>query len=153
MPAGIPGFTPVKTDVATGFRPLIEGLDWLKDKGYRAVFFLRQPGEEDTADRTQFESTRGLKYLTLVVSPKNLTAEVVNEFNRIVGDSASRPLFVYASNETLLSGMWYLHFRTVDGLSDEEAQRKAAPLGLKPNSDKQREMWLAIQKYLSENRP
>lgn len=123
MPVGIPGFTPVKDGVSSGYRPLLEGLDWLKDNKYRAVLFLRQPGEEDSSDRSNYEK-RGLKYLTLEVSPKNLTAEVVAKFNRLVGDPENRPLFVYDASKGMLTGpLWYLHFRTAENLSDEVAQQ------------------------------
>ena len=61
--------------VASGLRPLLDGgLDWLQANGYRTVLHLRQPGEDDTADRKQVEK-RGMKYLSMEVSPETLTPE------------------------------------------------------------------------------
>src|SRR5262249_23536381 len=68
LPVGIPGLAEVKPRVATGLRPsAIDGLDWLQAKGYRTVVHLRRPGEDDTADRRQFEK-RGLQFVSLEVS-------------------------------------------------------------------------------------
>jgi hypothetical protein len=76
---------------------------------------------------------------------------VADEFNRLVGDRAAQPLFVYDREGMLAGGLWYLHFRIIDGLSDEPARVKAASLGLKEDANgAHRGMWLAIQKLLSE---
>jgi hypothetical protein len=91
-----------------------------------------------------------MKYLNLEVSPTTLSGSVVDEFNRIVNDGANRPLFVYDKDGSLVGGLWYLHFRTVDKLGDEEARKQASRLGLKePGNDEERALWLAIQKYIS----
>jgi protein tyrosine phosphatase (PTP) superfamily phosphohydrolase (DUF442 family) len=150
LPAGIANFAEVLPGVASGLRPMLDGLDWLKVNGYKAALQVREPGENGDADRHLLQQ-RGLKYLTLEVSPKALTPAVVDEFNRIVADPAERPLFVYDRDGTLAGALWYLHFRTADKLSDEEARKKAAALGLKEDGEgPQRDMWLAIQKYLAE---
>jgi hypothetical protein len=125
-------------------------VEWLQQNGYRTVLHLRQPGEDDAAERKLFE-LRGLKYLSLEVSPQTLSSKVVDEFNRIVGDRSLRPLFIYDKNGIFTGGLWYLHFRQVDHLNDEEARLRAARLGLREAAEGlPREMWLAIQKFLSE---
>jgi protein tyrosine phosphatase (PTP) superfamily phosphohydrolase (DUF442 family) len=150
LPVGIANFAEALPGVASGLRPMLDGLDWLKANGYKAVLQARTPGESADADR-QLMQRLGLKYLTLEVSPTTLTPEVVAEFNKIVTDPASRPLFVYDKDGSLAGALWYLHFRTAGQFSDEEARKKAAPLGLKEDMDgPQREMWLAVQKYLAD---
>jgi protein tyrosine phosphatase (PTP) superfamily phosphohydrolase (DUF442 family) len=134
MPSGIPGFAFAREQVASGQKPLLDGFAWLKDNGYRAVLHLRQVGEDDAADRKQVED-RGMKYLSLEVSPQTLGQKVIDEFNRIVADAGNRPLFVYDRDGVAAGGLWYLQFRTIDRLSDEAARTKAAALGLK--SDKE----------------
>lgn len=150
LPVGISQFATAKEQVTNGLKPQLDGLDWLKENGYRAVLHLRQPGEDDVADRRQVEK-RGLFYLSLEVPPQALTKASVEEFNRIVSDPASQPLFVYDKDGALAGGLWYLYFRTVDKLTDAEARTRAGRLGLKDtqNGD-QKLMWLAVQKYLSE---
>jgi hypothetical protein len=152
LPAGIPQFALAEDQVATGLKPMLDGVDWLQQNGYRTVLHLRQPGEDDAAERKLFEM-RGLKYLSLELSPQTLSRTVVDEFDRIVADRGNRPLFIYDKDGVLTGGLWYLHFRQVEHLNDEEARTRAARLGLREAQDgMQREMWLAIQKYLSEPR-
>jgi hypothetical protein len=150
LPAGIPQFAIAKDQVATGLKPMLDGVEWLTQNGYRAVLHVRQPNEDDAADRKLFEM-RGLKYLSLELSPQTLSRTLIDEFNRIVGDRTSQPLFIYDGSGALTGGLWYLHFREVERQTDTEARTRAARLGLREAQDGlQREMWLAIQKYLSE---
>jgi len=152
LPADIPQFAFAQDrKVATGLKPFPDGLDWLRVNGYRTVLHIIQPGEDDAADRRQVEKY-GLKYLSLELSPQSLSRATVEQFGRTVNDAASQPLFVYDRDGALAGGLWYLHFRTVDKDSDDVARIRAGPLGLKPDSDgTHRTMWVAIQKYASEN--
>jgi protein tyrosine phosphatase (PTP) superfamily phosphohydrolase (DUF442 family) len=151
LPVGIPGFASARERVASGQKPLLDGLDWLKDNGYRAVLHLRAAGEEDVADRRQVEK-RGLTYFSLEIAPESLTKATIDSFTRIVTDPANQPLFVYDRDGIAAGGMWYLFFRTADRQTDEQARGRAQRLGLKDaQSIEQRPMWLAIQKYLSDN--
>jgi protein tyrosine phosphatase (PTP) superfamily phosphohydrolase (DUF442 family) len=147
--ADVPGFAVVKPRVASGQKPFADGLNWLKDKGYRTVLHIRPPGEDDSAVRRQFEA-KGFRYLSLEVSPQALTPEIVDRFNRIVTDTNNLPLYVYDRDSSLVGGLWFLHFRIIDGLANEKATAEAARLGLNPDADAgpHREMWLAVQKYL-----
>src|SRR5262249_27773801 len=65
--ADVPGFTVVKSQLATGQKPFADGLNWLKEKGYRTVLHVRTPGEDDSAARRQFEA-KGFRYQSLEVS-------------------------------------------------------------------------------------
>jgi protein tyrosine phosphatase (PTP) superfamily phosphohydrolase (DUF442 family) len=150
LPAGIPQFAIVKDQVANGLKPMLDGVDWLKQNNYRTVLHLRQPGEDDAAERTLFEM-RGLRYVSLEVSAQTLSPAVVDEFNRIVSDHSNQPLFVYDKTGPLAGSLWYLHFRQIEHQGDVEARRRAGQLGLRETpGGLQQEMWLAIQKYLSE---
>jgi protein tyrosine phosphatase (PTP) superfamily phosphohydrolase (DUF442 family) len=150
---GIPQFATARPGVASGLKPLLDGLDWLQENGYRTVLHLRLPGTEDAADRKQIEK-RGLKYLSLEVSPQTLSRPIVEEFKRTVADPANRPLFVYDRDGVLAGGLWYLYFRIEEQLPDEAARVRAAALGLRENQDgPARDLWLAVQKYLSEPAP
>lgn len=152
LPAGIANFVEVIPGVSAGLRPMLDGIDWLKANEYRAVLQLRAPGENDDGDRHGFEQ-KGLRYISLEVSPKTLTPQLVDEFNKIVAEPGNRPLFVYDTDGSLAGAMWYLYFRTAGKLSDEEARKKAAALGLKEDAEgKPRELWLAIQKFLEDQK-
>jgi hypothetical protein len=149
MPLGIAGFAPVKEGVSTGRRPILDGLDWLKKREYRTVLHLRRANVNDDTDRKEFETRRGIKYLTLEV-PDKLTQEFVDRFNQIVNDPERRPLFVYDEKGQLSGALWYLYFRTSENLSDEDARKKAATLGFKEDDPANRDLWLAIQQFLND---
>jgi protein tyrosine phosphatase (PTP) superfamily phosphohydrolase (DUF442 family) len=149
LPVDIPQFATIKDRVAAGLKPYPDGLQWLKDNGYRTVLHLRHPGEDDSADRKQVEK-HGLVYLSLEVSPDTLTSELAQQFNAIVNDAGKLPLFVYDKNGVLAGGLWYLYFRVAEGVSENEALTRARRLGLKEEQEGEgRRMWLAIQKVLS----
>jgi protein tyrosine phosphatase (PTP) superfamily phosphohydrolase (DUF442 family) len=149
LPSGIPQFAVARAGVASGLKPSLEGLEWLRSNAYRAVLHVRQPGEDDTAERRQIEKL-GLRYQSLELSPQTLAREVVEQFNQIVSDTSQQPLFVYDRDGMLAGSLWYLHFRIASQDTDEAARLKAARLGLKENAGGDNsEMWLAIQKYLA----
>jgi protein tyrosine phosphatase (PTP) superfamily phosphohydrolase (DUF442 family) len=150
---GIPQFALAeeKSHAASGLTPFDEGLGWLKAHGYRAVLHLRPPGQKNDAERERVETKHGLKYLSLEVSPETLTRATEDRFNKIIGETANQPLFVYDEDGVLAGGLWYLHFRFSAGMSDEQARAQARSLGLRDDpSGEAGVMWLAIQKYLSK---
>ena len=152
LPVGIMDFVAAIPDrVAGGRKPALDGLDWLKANGYKSTVLLRRPGESDAADRKQIEA-RGLTFQSIEVSPQTLTAKTVDDFARLVGDSATQPLFVYDADGSLSGGLWYLYFRRVEKLSDEAARLRAIRLGLKEGADgPHRDMWLAVQKMMAQS--
>jgi protein tyrosine phosphatase (PTP) superfamily phosphohydrolase (DUF442 family) len=154
LPVGISQFTQVRPKVANGLRPTLDdGLGWLKTNGYKTVLYLHAPGSPDSADRQQVEK-RGMSFIAMEVSSVTLSQKIIDEFNRIVGDSAGLPLFVYDTDGSLTGGLWYVHFRLTQGASDDEARKHARRLGLRENGDgSHREMWQAAQKFMSERQP
>lgn len=149
LPVGIPGFAKAKEGVGSGLKPSLEGLDWLQTNGYRTVLHIRRPGEDDGADRKQVEK-RGLRYVSLELSPQTLSPDVVDQFNHLANEAASQPLFVYDRDSVLQGALWFLHFRIVDLATDDEARVRAGRLGLREDGGPEhRDMWLAVQKYWS----
>ena len=150
LPVGIPQFGYARDQVASGLKPLLEGLDWLKDNNFRTVVHVRLPGKDDSADRRQVEQ-RGLRFLSLEVSPQTLSKTTIEDFNHIVADPSNLPLFVYDNDGALAGGLWYLHFRMIDHASDQAARQKAARLGLPDDQNSDHKLiWLAIQKLLAD---
>ena len=124
LPVGIPGFAPaIAEKVANGRKPALEGLDWLKANGYRGALLVRKPGENDAADRRQFEA-RGLNFASLEVTLTNLDRSTVEQFNHAVTNAGRQPLFVYDADGSLTGPLWYLYFRRVEHLDDDAALRE-----------------------------
>jgi len=140
---GIAGFIQVKDGVSAGQRPEIEGLDWLKTNGYKSIVYVRKAGDDDTTDRRQVEK-REMAYVDLAVTPGTFTQVWMEEFNRVVGDSKTRPIFVYGDPATV-GAVWYLHLRMAEFLTHDEARIRASQLGL---TDEKSEMFQAALKVL-----
>jgi protein tyrosine phosphatase (PTP) superfamily phosphohydrolase (DUF442 family) len=151
LPVGIPEFAVIVPEkVTAGQKPSLEAFDWLKSNNYRTVVHLLKPGEPDGA-RAQFER-RGLKYQTIEVSDARL-GQAVEEFNRAISAADSQPVFVYDRDGSLAGPLWYLRFRSVDRLADDEARRKATSLGLRDDGTGDSiSLWVAIQEYLRKNK-
>jgi protein tyrosine phosphatase (PTP) superfamily phosphohydrolase (DUF442 family) len=152
FPVGIPQFAMVSDKVANGQRPsLDDGLDWLKDNGYKTVFCLHQAGEPVAADRKQVEN-RGMKFVVLEVSAQTLNQKTLEEFNRVVTESGNQPLFVYDRDGGLACNLWYLQFRLAQDVGHDQALQQAKALGLREDREgTHRDMWLAAQKFLKDN--
>ena len=95
-PIDIPSYTLAVPNVASGLKPFPDGIDWLKQRGFKTILHLKQPGEEDTAvrrlcsrRRVSDSSQRG-RHLRGVT-----TKELYEQFNRLVTDTASHPLYVF----------------------------------------------------------
>ena len=151
VPVGIPGFAPVTEKLATGLKPDPEGFDWLRDKQYRTVLYIRRPGAPHSADKEQVEK-RGLKYVSLELSAATLTSELADQFDKLVTDVGNQSLFVYDGHDGAAAGaMWYLHFRRVGKLPAALAKTKAERLGLRESgADEQNSLWAAVQQILAD---
>jgi protein tyrosine phosphatase (PTP) superfamily phosphohydrolase (DUF442 family) len=153
LPVDIPQFAMARLRVASGQQPMPDGIAWLAAHGYRTILHVHAPGEDEAAARRLFEKYH-LRYLSLEVSPRTLSREVVERFNRIVTDDGNLPLFVYDKDGSLAGGLWYLYFRLVERLDDEKARAEAARLGFRQDSEgSHREMWLAVQNFLATQKP
>jgi protein tyrosine phosphatase (PTP) superfamily phosphohydrolase (DUF442 family) len=89
-----------------------------------------------------------MTFVSLLATPETLTQAWVDEFNRVIGDTASRPIFVYARDPSAAGAVWYLHLRTAEFLTHDEARVRAARLGLK---DETSEMFQAALKVLPKS--
>jgi hypothetical protein len=145
-PVGIPHFVQIREQLSNGLRPsLDDGMDWLQSHGYKTVLYIHNPATSANADRKQVEK-RGMKFIDLELSPGTLSRQDSDEFSRIVNDKAAAPLFVYDRDGSLTGGLWYLHFRLTQQLSEEVARSQARSLGLRENGEgSHREMWLAAE--------
>jgi protein tyrosine phosphatase (PTP) superfamily phosphohydrolase (DUF442 family) len=141
-PTGIEDFNRVKDGISAGRRPTLEGLDWLKAHGYKTVVLIRNPQDSDDTDRRQVEK-RGMKFVSLQLTPELLTQQWIDQFNEIVGETASRSVFVYGRDPQAAGVVWYLHLRTAEFLTPDEARVRARQLGL---SDEKSDLFQAALK-------
>ena len=89
-----------------------------------------------------------MKFVSLSVTPETLNQEWVDEFNKVIGDTASRPVFVYGQDPPTAAVAWYLHLRTAEFLTHDEARVRATRLGL---ADEKSDLFKAALKVAPPN--
>jgi protein tyrosine phosphatase (PTP) superfamily phosphohydrolase (DUF442 family) len=148
-PTGLPGYAAVGDRIATGRKPTVEGLDRLRSTGYKTVIYLHDSGKDVSATRELAEK-KGLTFISVPVTATTLK-ESFSKFVETVGDKSNRPAYVFDDDGVRTGSLWYLYFRTVESYSDDTAQVKAAPLGLRDaTGDEKTKFLLAVQDYLSK---
>jgi len=155
FPVDIPQYVDVYGNVSSGLHPRRDGYDWLRNQNFKSVLNIRTPMQDDSVIRAEVEK-RGMTYLSLEVTPAELSRENVRRFSQIVGDRGYWPLFVTERDGMLAGALWYLHLRLTENKPDAEARRQAVQLGLRedPVGGEAAQVWLAIQRILAaESRP
>jgi protein tyrosine phosphatase (PTP) superfamily phosphohydrolase (DUF442 family) len=143
---GLPGFVQVEEGLASGRKPTLDGYDSLKQAGYRTVIYLYAAGADVSAPREVAEK-RGFSFTGIETSPEKL-ASAVDAFNLALSDRSSRPAYVFDDDGVRAGVLWYLHFRTAEGSSDEVARVRAKPLGYGSQGTDSQAFALAIQRFL-----
>jgi protein tyrosine phosphatase (PTP) superfamily phosphohydrolase (DUF442 family) len=142
---GIPHYTVAEPNVATGGQPTLDGIKWLKERGFRAVLNLLPDSEADPAEASMVRELE-LDYISLPITDGTITRETADMFDRLVDDPQYRPIFVHDSTGARTGALWYLHRIRVDKTPDDRARIQAGRIGLK---DSDTELWLAIQRVLA----
>jgi protein tyrosine phosphatase (PTP) superfamily phosphohydrolase (DUF442 family) len=136
----------LEANVAAGGTPTLDGIKWLKERGFRTVLCLQPESEVDPAESSMVRDL-GLEYVSLPIDPHQLDRQTVESFNRLVDGSDYRPIFIHDASGVRTGAMWYLHRVTVDQVPEDRARSQARRIGIQ---DTDTEFWLAIQRYLSE---
>ena len=148
---GLPDYTTIagRDGVANGKLPTPEGLDTLKANGFRTVLVLHDPSSDIAATKDMVEK-RGLKFVSIAVSPTNLRKSL-DDFALTITDSATKPVYVADDTGVRAGSLWYLFFRTSEMRSDDVARVRATPLGLPTTTTEEgKQFWLAIQLVLAK---
>ena len=142
---GIRRFASVAPTVGGGSAPSIEGLDWLREKGYRTFIDLRR-GSEVEPNFADSVNDRGMVYISLSVVANHLDPSRLARFDDLISQSDNRPLFFCDSDGTRAGLVWYIHVRTVDHEDSQAAAGKAEEIGLTVAEAKLAEDYLAAHK-------
>ncbi len=143
---GLPGYTKLPNDLASGRKPDLDGFATLKQAGYRTVIYLYSAGTDVSATR-DLAGKRGLAFVSIETTPENLTT-ALEAFNSTISDKAVRPAYVFDDDGVRAGALWYLHFRSLN-LNDDAARVMAKPLGLTDRGAEAVAFELATQKYLA----
>jgi protein tyrosine phosphatase (PTP) superfamily phosphohydrolase (DUF442 family) len=146
QPTGLSGYVRVKEGLATGRKPTLDGIDALKQAGFRTVVYLHSSGADWSAAK-EVAAKRGLAFIAIETTPEKL-ATAIDQFNATVADTARHPIYVFDDDGVRAGAIWYLHFRTADSLNDDAARLRARPLGLTDQGEEAKAFALATQRFL-----
>ena len=142
---GLHRFASIAPLVGGGSSPSIEGLDWLKEKGYRTFLDLRK-GSEVEPNFVDAVNDRGMVYISLPILATRLDPSRLARFDDLISHADNRPLFFCDTDGTRAGLVWYIHLRTVDQEDSQAATSKAEEIGLTDAQVKLAEDYLAVHK-------
>jgi protein tyrosine phosphatase (PTP) superfamily phosphohydrolase (DUF442 family) len=142
---GLRRFASIAPSVAGGSAPSVEGLDWLKEKGYRTLLDLRKGAEVDP-NFVDAVNDRGMVYISLPIMATRLDSNRLARFDDLISRAENRPLFFCDTDGTRAALAWYIHQRVIAQEDPQSAQSKAEELGLGSAEAKLAEDYLATQK-------
>jgi protein tyrosine phosphatase (PTP) superfamily phosphohydrolase (DUF442 family) len=142
---GIRRSASVAPSVGGGSAPSAEGLDWLKEKGYRTFLDLRSMSEFDP-NFVESVNDHGMVYLSLPILAERLDASRLARFDDLIAQTENRPLYFCDSDGTRAGLVWYIHLRTVEGNDPQSAFQRAEEIGLTGAQARLGETFLATHK-------
>jgi uncharacterized protein (TIGR01244 family) len=130
----IANYVRVTESVSTGGQPTAVQIQALARAHFRAVVNLREDEEYDAKAEGDAARDAGLTYLRIPVkgsSPRDVEAD---EFLRVTDDAANFPMFIHCASGNRVGAFWLIRRVLRDGMTFEEAEAEARPIGLKsPN--------------------
>ena len=140
---GIKRFTGVGPSLAAGSLPTPEGLDWLKEKGYKTFLDLRERKDVDPGFVDDVIN-RGLRYVALPISLNRLDENRVARFREELAVTDSRPLYFADLDGVRPALLWYVHRSADDRVESSMAKREAEEIAPLPEA-----LWGVASKYLT----
>jgi len=127
----------INDEVTVGPQPSEEEIQQLADDRFRAVVNFRAEGEEEQPFSPRHEGLKvqaaGMDYLNIPVTVDSLGADVVDRFRRQF-DNLAKPVYAHCRSGKRAAAMIMMHLAREQGLSGEQALKKAEELGLEYDS-------------------
>ena len=142
---GIRRSASVAPTLGGGSVPSVEGLEWLKEKGYKTFVDLRQ-GSEVEPTFADAVNDRGMVYISLPIMASRLEPTRLARFDDLIAQSENRPLYFSDADGTRAGLVWYIHLRAVDGEDSRSAAQKAEEVGLTDAQLKLADAYLTVHK-------
>jgi uncharacterized protein (TIGR01244 family) len=143
---GIPNYYRVRPDVAAAGQPSDEALADIQKAGFKTVINLRTAEEGSVVEAPKVEAL-GLEYHNIQWGSAGITKEQFDQFEKILGDSANRPVLIHCASSNRVGAMWYLHQVLGEGKDEATALEEARKAGMKPNLEAK------AKEFVEKNRP
>lgn len=110
----------------------------LKDMGFATVVNLRLAAEEGVdieGNRAAAEAV-GIDYIHLPFEPNNMSPTLMDDFLKVMADTANQPVYLHCGSATRVSALWMINRVQQDGLDAEKATRELEAIAFKPDEAK-----------------
>ena len=115
-------------------------------QGFKSVLNLRAPGEEGSLpDEQQRAEEAGLRYRNIPVKKEEISDELTSDVLQEI-DALPKPVLVHCASGMRAGAMAFMHMATREGMSAEEAMRRAQESGFDCNSEPQLKQF--FQRYV-----
>ncbi|HLB59938.1 MAG TPA: protein tyrosine phosphatase family protein [Bdellovibrionota bacterium] len=126
----VPNFSRVQPDLAVGGQPNQESLKVAKKAGYKTIINLR-PREEWPFDEKSYVEDLGMAYVLIpIVGPESITLEKGKEFQTILNNKDSYPVFIHCGSSNRVGALFALYEFLENKADVETAIQKGKKAGL-----------------------
>jgi protein tyrosine phosphatase (PTP) superfamily phosphohydrolase (DUF442 family) len=119
------------SDIATAGQPDAAAWGTLAKAGFKSVVDLREAAEPRGHDEVGEIARAGLRYLPLPVSHESLTDRQFDALRTFLRDPHNRPALVHCQSANRVGALMIPYLVLDEHLPVEEAQRRAAIVGLR----------------------
>lgn len=127
----IPAYRLIAPGVAAAGQPTAEALGKLKEMGFRTVVNLRTEQEGAAQERPLVEA-RGLRYVSVPVSPATFSLADVEAVEKVLADAGAQPVLLHCASSNRVGAVWAV-IQARQGKSLAEAEAAGAAAGMRPN--------------------
>ena len=128
-PSVIPNYSLLRPDLAAAGQPTNEGLQRLRDLGFRVVIDLRAPSEGTAAEEAAVKEA-GLRYVSVPITPETFRREDVEAVARIIDERGRGPALLHCATGNRVGGVWTV-LQVTKGVPYEDAEAEGRRIGLR----------------------
>jgi uncharacterized protein (TIGR01244 family) len=122
----------INDQVTVGAQPSEEEISQLHEEGFQSIVNFRTEGEEEQPLSPDAEGEKveaaGMKYLSIPVSMKSMTAGQVDQFCRQFKD-LPKPIFAHCKSGKRAGAMVMMHVAVEKGMTGDQTLQKAEEMG------------------------
>ena len=105
-PGLIPNYVVVRPGLAAAGRPSPQGLEQLKEQGFRTVIDLSAPSENGVAEEKAALERQGLRYVHVPVTAATFSAADVDAVQAVLDDAGAGPILLHCASANRVGAVW-----------------------------------------------
>lgn len=129
---GIRNYTKVDATIGCAGATDPKAMAAIAERGYKAVLNLREASEDGAQipESQAAANAAGLRFIHVPFKGSAPDPAVVDEFLKVVGDTANQPLFINCGSANRVGALWLVKRMLVDKWEQDRAVEEAKAIGL-----------------------